>query len=243
MAEIELSQPLINAIGDGYDRREKMVIKPPYDEHEMSVEDHNIQGADEDITGLGDEIPTANFKIWQQKYSLTYKHHLPKEEFKKWMGTIKKNFIPKQIEMAHETGDKTIKYNHTHVMVDFGKKFQSSSPKIFDYVHEGETIHPYIKAIKSNTQWEASLNYLAKEDPENAHLKKSTVQVTLNAIASCETAKEFMEKNATFQPKTKTLNFTQLKAGLDIYEMLKDVPAPQYRDPTIPWQIEFMKKL
>lgn len=120
------------------------------------------------------EKEDGSFKMKNQKIMLTYKTHLPKQEFIEWLSNkVKGQCKIKWIRCAHESGDRKNNYLHTHVLVDFGKQYQCESCRFFDY----EGIHPHIKKVKNMKHWRDSQRYLAKEDPENKDLNdiKSTL--------------------------------------------------------------------
>lgn len=108
----------------------------------------------------------TKFRLANQKILLTYKGHLEKLPFKDWLYKLVTGYVA--CEMAHETGmSNDVPYEHTHILVDFGRNFQTTNVRFFDY----KDTHPNIKKVKNRTHWDRCLNYLAKEDPENAHLK------------------------------------------------------------------------
>ena len=90
---------------------------------------------------LGVEPPTpgnvfSKTKIANRRILLTYKTHLDKDAWIEWIST-KTRITPDFVRLAHETGDKTNPYNHTHCVIDFGKVFQTVNMSYFDY----ENIH------------------------------------------------------------------------------------------------------
>lgn len=102
----------------------------------------------------------GNFRFANQKMMLTYKYHLPKEQyyalFNQHVHTTKKMYI------AHENGvgDKITPYEHTHIVIDLGKKFQSTLARVFDFYG----IHPHISIIKDVLAWKKACKYICKED-------------------------------------------------------------------------------
>lgn len=109
----------------------------------------------------------VRFRIQNQKLMLTYKTHLDKVAYKRWLRGVV-GFEPRRIEMAWETGKNTVSYPHTHVLIDFGKIWQTTNCRRLDY----ESIHPHIKKVKTKTHWINSLKYLTKEDRSNDHILK-----------------------------------------------------------------------
>lgn len=118
------------------------------------------------------EVDESKFRLQNQRILLTYSGHLDKLEYVAWI-TSKIKYKPVFIRLAHETGDNG-DYLHTHVLIDFGKSFQTRSCRYFDYQGDIEVLHPHIKTIKTKIHFENAMVYLSKEDPENADLKKSS---------------------------------------------------------------------
>nr|WAE42838.1 MAG: replication associated protein [Cressdnaviricota sp.] len=146
------------------------------------LKEEDIPDELEDLKTLSD----SKFRIQNQKLIFTYKSHLPKADFIEWMNT-KTRIKAKFIRCAHETGDKSHPYNHTHVLVDYGTAFQTVNVKFFDC----EGIHPNIKVIANMEHWKRCLNYIAKEDPENADLK--TQPNIAEMIWNCETMNDALK--------------------------------------------------
>lgn len=133
--------------------------------------------------------------------TLTYKTHLPKQVYKDWFLS---HVIPtytkgsafedgKQevlfLEMAHETGDKNDPYLHTHVVYQCKVAITTRNAKALDY----EGIHPNWTYITDKTHMKRAKAYLAKEDPENIHLKDNT-QAWKQQVANSLSPKEALEK-------------------------------------------------
>lgn len=100
---------------------------------------------------------------------VTYKTHLNKAEYTTWLQD--KVFKKKKItflRLAHETGDETTPYLHTHVMFIIERKHDSKNCRWLDY----NNIHPNIQIIRNH--WrdiKRAAVYLSKEDKENEDLK------------------------------------------------------------------------
>ncbi|GAH85580.1 unnamed protein product, partial [marine sediment metagenome] len=107
------------------------------------------------------EIPEAKFYLQTQRIFLTYRSHLDKKNYsnflKKKMNGGKSNVVD-IIILAHEKGDKTTSYPHTHVFVKTLKRFQTRNSRYFDY----DDIHPHIKSVKSKKHESNIYRYLAK---------------------------------------------------------------------------------
>jgi len=81
-----------------------------------------------------EEVLVKGFKFQATQVLLTYKTHLPKEYYITWL----KAKIPdriKFIRLAHEKGDNNpeIPYEHTHVLIEFSKRFVTENARFFDY--------------------------------------------------------------------------------------------------------------
>lgn len=141
-----------------------------------------------------ESIPEDRKKFLQnQRVMATYKTHIDKDKLQAFWES-KLNFRMVFWRAAHENADAKDPYEHTHVLVDFGKSFQTTSCRFFDFVmDDGTTIHPNFKPIKTKLHWENSLNYIAKEDPENADLKKQPTLAT--KVWDCKSIQEALEKN------------------------------------------------
>lgn len=123
------------------------------------------------------------FRFANQYCMLTYKSHIEKKSLRKY---FEEKFKIKEMEIAHEVGKSgEIPYPHTHIVINFGRRFQSTNQRIFDL----NEIHPHIAPFKRH-EWGIKINYISKEDPENAHLKKTQVGILASKIWSCQTVQE-----------------------------------------------------
>lgn len=133
------------------------------------------------------------FRLKLSKALLTYKTHIDKKKFTKWLN---RKFEIKEIEIAHETGDEKCNYLHTHACVWFKKQITLTSERALDYPGE-EDIHPNIKILKGKGKrvWEDALGYLSKEDPECKHLEKYRTTNIIERIWGAETIQEALKDN------------------------------------------------
>lgn len=110
--------------------------------------------------------------------NLTYKTHLDKGEYKEWFRDIVREHANdakiKFLELAHETGDKENPYPHTHVHFQLTQPLISRKERLLDY----QGIHPNWTYVNTKKHMENSIRYLAKEDPENAHLLEDTDDIS-----------------------------------------------------------------
>lgn len=99
----------------------------------------------------------------------TYKTHIDKDKIRKFFsqkGEIVSFFV------AHEKEDEKNEYEHSHVVVEFLNCFDKQSPGAREFDYEG--IHPFYEAVRYGKQnWDRVLDYIAKEDPSLADIKKS----------------------------------------------------------------------
>lgn len=111
------------------------------------------------------------FYFQGHKLLLTYADiHLDKDAFTEWIEACV-GFEPKFIRIAHETGLSTgVPFKHSHVLMDFGKRFQSRDCRRFDWNSGNGILHPNWRPVKSMSHWQNCTQYLAKEDPENQDL-------------------------------------------------------------------------
>lgn len=189
------------------------------------------------------EINESKFMIQNQKILLTYKGHLDKIDFCNWFDS---QWSTKFLRLAHETGNTEVNYEHTHVLIDFGKRFQSKNCRVFDFevkkvlsenplIVEKNDIHPNIKFILGINHWENCSAYLGKEDPDNADLKRDNLWI--NKVGT-EKSLEDVFKKYVKKP-------TDVQGLERFYEVTRE--RKEYLPPDIelqPWQIsldEFIK--
>lgn len=131
------------------------------------------------------EIAGKSFRLANQRFFLTYKTHLVKEDVASFFG--EKNV--KECICAHERADESSPYEHTHVYVDFGRNYQSTNARVFDFAG----IHPNIKVIRSAKHLENIWAYLCKEDKSNEHLLSRITKKTLfDTVAACKSVQDVM---------------------------------------------------
>lgn len=119
---------------------------------------------------------------------LTYKTHLDKAEFEEWIrGEFPKNEL--KVAIAHETGDETDPYEHTHVVIHFGKSTTISKTRVqkgFDY----KGIHPNWKGMSGRTAWKDGLKYITKEDTDVGHEVEEDFTDVIHKIWRCDTVQD-----------------------------------------------------
>lgn len=174
------------------------------------------------------------FRLQNQKMMLTYKTHLNKAEYKQHIYGTFQNYVPKFFEIAHENGDETNPYFHSHVLIDWGKAFQSTNARVFDYKVMDETIHPHIKPLKSMTHWRNSVQYIAKEDPSLEHLKKEGIPIT-DRVWQCDTIEEALLNNV-HKP-------SDVSGILTLFKMKPAEEKPKMPYEPYTWQKELFEKV
>lgn len=113
------------------------------------------------------QLTEDGFRLANQWVLLTYETHLNKEVYKEWVNSKFKSYKIKAIYIAHEQASSETNYAHSHVYLDFGRAFQSTSCRIFDY-HD---IHPHIRKVVTKSKC-GIYRYLMKEDKDLGHLKE-----------------------------------------------------------------------
>lgn len=140
----------------------------------------------------------GKFRFQNTRAIFTYKHHISKSSLLEMFTELadcttdsRKKF---ECYIAHESADPSHPYEHSHVVVNFGRKRDWTNSRFADFVLDtpidGEdVIHPNIKAILSDAHWRNCVRYLAKEDPENTALLtyKSEGLPCFEAVLACET--------------------------------------------------------
>lgn len=134
------------------------------------------------VTAPEPEAPAAGrkFRLQGRRFLFTYATHLVKAEYINWFQQLTHR-IPVFIRLAHETGDESVPYNHTHVAIDMGSVYNKrDATTFFDYPAPPEyvdrhgvprdTIHPMMKNLPSAKAFDDAKGYLSKEDPENSDL-------------------------------------------------------------------------
>lgn len=211
-------------------------------ESECEVDEKKKKKIKEEVPDLLEVIPDvenkeSNFILQNQKVFLTYKTHIDKKEFVKFISKlIKKN--PKFIRIAHENGrnDPITPYEHSHALIDFGKRFQSKKTNILDF----NGIHPNIKKVIGSACWYNCKNYLSKEDPECIDLKSVDTETVLNNLGSCKNEREAI---LGALKNEKTVNWSHINGIKTAYEIMKDRGETHYEEPSFEWQIDLVEEL
>ena len=148
-----------------------------------------------DITDLGRDLTAGckkgEFRLNAKQIHLTYKTHLIKAEFKAWLYDLcGGDDRVDELYLAHESGDKAVPYPHTHVVCKLGFRPNWKNASKLDY----NSIHPHIQVLQTKAHWDNAVRYMAKEDPENAHLKDYRTRKPHEIIDGDKTLLENIER-------------------------------------------------
>lgn len=124
--------------------------------------------------------------------------HLDKKLFVKFMRQKARERGSKLefIRLAHESSDRKNPYEHTHVLMCFDKAFRSPDPRVFDMILGKVRLHPNVQYVKVKQHFENCKNYIAKQDPENADLKRKLEPHWFAIVKNCKSQSEAIEKCA-----------------------------------------------
>jgi len=124
------------------------------------------------VTESSKDIDEKKGLIQNQRLFLTYAIKLPKDKYIEWLKEKASSYPKMWVRIAHETykkGENKGEY-HSHVAIDFGKRFQTRRMNYFDYNDGQKSHHPNIKKVLNLTHWINVRKYLAKEDKSNKDL-------------------------------------------------------------------------
>ncbi len=88
-------------------------------------------------------MSAVSFRLQSQCVHLTYKGHLDVDLWKAHF--YPKHGDPKLFSFVHESSDKEVAYDHTHVCVEWIKNFDSTNARVYDF----DDIHPHIQKVIS----------------------------------------------------------------------------------------------
>lgn len=168
-----------------------------------------------------------SFRFQNQRAMLTYKSHLDKTAF---VDFLSKKWEYKSCYVAHEKGDSSHGYDHTHVVVDFGKSKQTKNCRFFDF----ENIHPNISIIKSKLAFKISCKYICKED-KTVIINKDDEMAEADKIWSFKSLAEAL-RHYSLDSAMKVIAVWQHKPF--------ELPEPDlHEEDFYPWQVEMKKRL
>lgn len=126
------------------------------------------------------------FRINNTKLFLTYKEHLDKEKYRKWISEKLKVYSLHKCLIGHEKGETD--YDHTHIVIATQRPISTANCRYFDY----EGIHPNISKITTTKSYVEAQLYTCKEDPELQDLR-DTILVHTKEIRHLWNASEFLD--------------------------------------------------
>lgn len=234
---------------------EPAVLSPVrLDDEVMDLEAAAEEEEEEDWVEPGVEVSTSTekgFRLSNRYLLLTYKSHLPKAHYVKWL-LEKTNRPDAWIRLAHETGDKLVDYNHTHVVVDFGTRINTRNVHYFCYVNPNlpadkvdkcKAIHPNIKVLPNVEALEDAKEYIGKEDPDNRDLKVDRRKNKNKGAGMVEAIQRAPCLNVALRNNLKRLSDA---AGIiSIYEHrnLRPVGLEIPPRPNRPWSVELLDQI
>jgi len=184
-----------------------------------------------------DILVDCGFRIQNQKLMLTYKTHIDKDAFDIFiLGLVG---VPKRCYIAHENGenDELTPYEHSHVVIDFGRVFQSRNCRVFDF----RGIHPNISKIKAKANWKRACKYITKEDksvtlhPDDI-FDNTNAEDVINKIWECENMADALTSMTSLRDTLNTIAIFERKPI--------DKPNPRIHEAQFyPWQKELVEKL
>lgn len=193
-------------------------------------------------TNLKDDCLKKDKKTGEKKFYfqgtmifLTYKEHIPKENYIQWFHDHIDDKT-KFIRIAHETGDKLVPYNHSHILIQFKSRKQITSQKKLDYYHKNlnisEPLHPNIRKVHTLTHFSNIKRYLAKEDTDNKDLLQDE-DTLWTKIEQCSTLREVCDKHLE-----KPNDITGLNTLFNLSRNIKSITyiADENKHP---WQLSF----
>lgn len=186
-------------------------------------------GEDESEDVGRDVMKDGKFTFANIAVFLTYKTHLPKAELRKMscFGDAKEWYA------AHESGDKSHPYPHTHVYCRWNGKRITESARFFDWIGTDCVIHPHIRVPTTEKHRKNCKRYLAKEDPECAALADDEPSV-IQGIWDCKTVSDALLKHA----KTPA----SVPGVVQAYKYKPRTP-PRTRVPDREWQTSLIQEL
>ncbi|QMW68925.1 replication-associated protein [Crucivirus-468] len=194
--------------------------------------------------------PGKKFRFQSQFVLLTYKSHLPKDDYVKWF----KDMVPttKFLRLAHEAPDRDplkCPYRHTHVVADLGlrpnyhdcHKFCYKNPDLpDDKVDKCGRIHCHIRRLPGVTGLADAKAYIGKEDRDNADLLAEFVHKGARLIERIQQAPSI---NMALKQNLKRIGDA---AGIMAIFGCRPSMTPQVRipdRPDKPWQVELLQEV
>lgn len=210
-------------------------------------EDH--QDVEVEMEMPGDEVledTGSRFRLNNQFLLLTYKSHLPKAAYIKWLKEECER-PDAWVRVAHETADKKNPYRHTHVVIDFGRRVNTRDCHKFCYKNPDDPrvdkcgrIHCHIRRLLGVKAFEDAKVYIGKEDPDNKDLRVAKDKGLLKGAALVESIQRAPTVNAALRNNLRRIGDA---AGIiQIYDFRMSAPVDLYvpSRPVQPWAVELL---
>lgn len=189
-----------------------------------------IINIEEEDVGVEMENPGNKFSFANQRVLLTYKTHINKAEHRLFIEALIKQ-PAEEYYCAHEKESTKTNYAHSHVFVNFGKRFQSTNCRIFDFLN----IHPNIKKVVTKT-FDKLYRYISKEDPELAELAEKYKDISVaDRIWSASSLEDAINKNVK--------NVNDIFGVIQLYNMKKGKDLKCANFTPYGWQTEILEIL
>jgi len=177
---------------------------------------------------------TKKFNFRNKRALLTYKTHLDKREYFKWLN---KKCGVKSMIIGHETGDEECEYLHTHVLVEFNKRPHWSSQRCLDY----EGVHPHIKTLPNKKAFKDAYYYVRKEDlePYEFGIEDENIVETILQQTSLRTVLE----KTSIRNVTNVMRVWEAKPKIEIEDRLTEYKEKMEATELRPYQQEWMDEI
>lgn len=166
----------------------------------------------------------TEFRINNKRLLLTYSQagHFDKALYDLWLRN--KCSVPITVlRLAWENGENNDN-PHTHVVVEWERAFQTRDVRFFDFNDH----HPNIKKLNSAKALKDALHYIAKEDPDNADLKRQNEPGLVSLVTRHATLSDAINSEAK--------SFTDVSGITQIFSLRTNQPRRFEWEPTEEWQ-------
>jgi len=184
--------------------------------------------ADYDMMVIADQGQRKkDFRVSNKYLLLTYKEHWDKEFSAEWFKT---QFGAKTVNISHETGSELLPYLHTHIVLEFTRKFTSTNCRVFD-TEDG--IHPNIRFLPYRKAYLQAIEYIKKED-KNPYIEETDFSVNIFDDCLGLSRDDILRRCKTFNEVPGALALSNIVCKSEI-----SVPDIKLRD----WQATIMELL
>lgn len=171
---------------------------------------------------------TGKFRIQNKQLHLTYAGHLVPSDLLAFIDGI---CGIEKYSVVHETG-KESEYLHTHALIGFGKNFQSTNCRIFDF----NDIHPNIKRVSTPQHWNNCVKYHYKEGVPTTNINPPVDTPSIvNQIWACDSPLDAVQQHCS-KP-------SQVNGIVTIYTMKPIDYGPEPEVDWHSWQRELLDEV